>query len=348
MKTILKKLLQAVLIISTLMISCKKADFVPVIYEWFPIGSEINLDYFDIDYINQAEMNMFFFNAKTGFIAVSRPGYPDFNLFCGTDDSCRSFQDPGGPISLKVREMTFISDSVMYFMGEFNYQTVVSRSFDGGKEWEDIDIPPSVYFSDIASNPIGNVFLISQDSRLMFYSEDDGETWTEQFSVKDTSAKGHTGLQIQFTGAGQDTGFVNFMDTLYMTTNGGNSWNAYLYNHEHGFERFQFLDISTVYVHYDDQFMKSRDGGRTFDTVSYLQDFYSWKMLSEKEAYCWNLFVIYHSLDEFRTRARMDFFRTADDRSSDYTPKGYVITGSDEGYAVTTSGKLYEIDRAPD
>jgi len=53
-------------------------------------------------------------------------------------------------------------------------------------------------------------------------------------------------------------------------------------------------------------------------------------------------------VDEFRTRPNMDFFRNADDRSSDYTPKGYVITESDQGYAVTTSGKLYEIDRAPD
>ncbi len=348
MKTILKKLLQAVLIISTLMISCKKADFVPVTYEWFPVGSEISLEDFHIDNSMYIEYDLFFRNARTGFIIVSSNSQPDFDRFFRTDDSCRSFQVPGSRASYTVREMCFVSDSIMYFLSESDYQSLVSKSYDGGKEWEDIDIPPSVYFSGIASNPNGDVFLISQESRMMFCSYDGGDMWTEQFSVKDTSAKGHTGLQIQFIGAGQDTGFVNFMDTLYITTNGGNSWNAYLHDHEHGFERFQFLDINTVYVHHDDQFMKSCDGGRTFDTVNYLQDFYKWKVVSEKEAYCWNLFVIYRSVDEFRTRPKMDFFRTADDRSSDYTPKGYVITGSDQGYAVTTSGKLYEIDRAPD
>jgi hypothetical protein len=332
--------------------SCEKVDFVPVYYEWFPLEYKIPIKENQYYYLEPEYLNMFFRDSRTGFISVQYWfTQSDSNLFLRTNDSCKSFTNLSAKIQGLASRMTFVSDSIMYLLagGKRPYKSV-----NGGTDWKELTSPDYHGLSGIFSNPNGNVFLASNEAKILWISEDGGETWKELFNVIDTDQEGDSEFDIKFIGETQDTGFISLMDTLFMSIDGGSSWNYYLYDSVHGFEDYQFLDFNTVYLHHNDHFFKSLDGGRNFDTVCFLWNYLDWKVLSEKESYCSRhlmlseITTIFKSDNEFQSIAMMDFYHKPDDTSFNYTPEIYVITGPQEGYAICSSGKLFKLDPESD
>jgi hypothetical protein len=334
------------------MLSCKKVDFVPVVYEWYPLEYQLPIPENNYYYLEPEYLGIFFRDSRTGFISVRKEfTLSGRDLFLRTDDSCKSFIDLSTLVPGFVSHMCFVSDSIMYLASKGDN---LYKSRNGGLVWEEIDAPDYHDISNIFSNPNGNLFVVYEEIQTLWFSNDGGITWAEQFKGKDPSHEDLTDLDIQFIGATQDTGFINFEDTLFISTDGGSSWNDYLYDSLYGFEEYKFLDFKTVYVHFQDEFYKSTDSGKTFINISSLGYYYKWQIISENEFYCSRHYIysefttIFQSSDEFRTQAMMDFWHSPDDKTYNYRPEVYVITGSKEGYAICSSGKLYKLHPASD
>lgn len=147
-------------------------------------------------------------------------------------------------------------------------------------------------------------------------------------------------LKFQFLESNPETGFFNNMYSIYITKNGGISWDKYFdFTENTPIQHYWFIDTNIAYIANPLGIYKTINNDFSFEKLSSFSAHY-WQVLSEEEIYVAEFLRAQRTFDEFQNLEVMEV-DTPTDNAYDKYIRGISFYKSKKGYAVSANGIIY-------
>jgi photosystem II stability/assembly factor-like uncharacterized protein len=317
--------------------SCNNKDEPEINYSWIPVGYQLDVE--PADELN-SPISILFINEQVGFLYNKKSvnNIPSFS-FVRTDDGCATFVDISDQIDAYVKEICFPDNQTGYLVTD-NYS--LYKTNNQGQTWIKIE---NLGFGEViqaGSNYAEKIFIMfkkSDDDYSFRYSNDGGLNWSIYNLELDPFLE-FSEVNFQFLENNPEIGFFNNRQTIYKTSNGGESWGEYFEFNEYGFNKYWFIDEETVYIACGLGIYKSTNGGSIFQKLVLFNARY-WQVLSENEIYVAAVVVVQRTYNEFKNLEVMNV-NTPTDLEYDHYIRDISFYDQKKGYAISGNGIVYK------